>query len=247
MKAKEDPAVVVIDSKLPKIDLIILSSFLFCMSLNENKKDEHTTKYLPKIEREHSILRSAIQVFLEKGVARTTMKDIAEREQLSEAAIYKYFNNKGAIFEKLAEEALIIVKSFWTEIEEKQKEYSLDIRSAMIKITNKIFQIFLDSRPFFQLIMKEYTDPHLKVMLQNRDEHIYPITVLEKIFKLAQKQQQLRDGVNCKSLAYLYLDMHKLILHELGFYEPTYMYEKDKLDEMVIVYVELLLNGAKNH
>ena len=57
---------------------------------------------LSKGERTHqSILQAAYELFLEKGYAATSMREIAERTGLALGGIYNHFENKEAIFSEL--------------------------------------------------------------------------------------------------------------------------------------------------
>jgi AcrR family transcriptional regulator len=48
-----------------------------------------------------SILQAAYELFLEKGYAATSMRELAERSGLALGSIYNHFENKQAIFSKL--------------------------------------------------------------------------------------------------------------------------------------------------
>jgi len=62
-----------------------------------------------KQERIERILSAARKLFLEKGYLGATMRDIALEAQLSTGAIYVYFSGKDEIYEKVCEEAFMVV------------------------------------------------------------------------------------------------------------------------------------------
>jgi AcrR family transcriptional regulator len=62
-----------------------------------------------KQERIERILDAARRLFLEKGYLGATMRDIALEAELSTGAIYVYFSGKDEIYEKVCEEAFMVV------------------------------------------------------------------------------------------------------------------------------------------
>ncbi len=62
-----------------------------------------------KQERVERILNSARKLFLEKGYLGATMRDVALGAELSTGAIYVYFSGKDEIYEKVCEEAFMVV------------------------------------------------------------------------------------------------------------------------------------------
>lgn len=62
-----------------------------------------------KQERIERILKAALKLFLEKGYLGATMRDIALEAELSTGAIYVYFSGKDEIYERVCEEAFMVV------------------------------------------------------------------------------------------------------------------------------------------
>jgi AcrR family transcriptional regulator len=62
-----------------------------------------------KLERVERILNAARKLFLEKGYLGATMRDVALEAELSTGAIYVYFSGKDEIYEKVCEEAFMVV------------------------------------------------------------------------------------------------------------------------------------------
>jgi AcrR family transcriptional regulator len=62
-----------------------------------------------KQERIERILTAARKLFLEKGYLGATMRDIALEAELSTGAIYVYLSGKDEIYEKVCEEAFMVV------------------------------------------------------------------------------------------------------------------------------------------
>lgn len=66
----------------------------------------------PKVSKEHlkqrraKILEAAIQVFIEHGYERTTMKHVMDAANVSRGGLYQYFSNKEDLYEAILEENL---------------------------------------------------------------------------------------------------------------------------------------------
>jgi AcrR family transcriptional regulator len=60
-------------------------------------------KIIDKDEKKAEILRAAMQVFSQKGVAKTKMIDIAKCARVGKGTIYEYFDSKEDIFREAFE------------------------------------------------------------------------------------------------------------------------------------------------
>ncbi|OIK12641.1 TetR/AcrR family transcriptional regulator [Bacillus sp. MUM 13] len=66
----------------------------------------------PKVSEEHikqrqaKILEAAIQVFIENGYERTTMKHVMDKANVSRGGLYQYFSNKEDLYEAILGENL---------------------------------------------------------------------------------------------------------------------------------------------
>ncbi|MEO9199160.1 MAG: helix-turn-helix domain-containing protein [Antricoccus sp.] len=64
------------------------------------------TVRLPAAQRRASILVAARDLFIEKGFAQTTTRQIAERAGVTDALIYRHFPAKQALLEALVDETI---------------------------------------------------------------------------------------------------------------------------------------------
>jgi len=62
-----------------------------------------------KEQRRAAIISAAEELFFTKGIANTTMDEIAEKVELSKGAIYLYFKSKEELFAAIAQRGLSIV------------------------------------------------------------------------------------------------------------------------------------------
>ncbi|MGE9291473.1 MAG: TetR family transcriptional regulator, partial [Puniceicoccales bacterium] len=62
-----------------------------------------------------AILDAAIEEFLQRGVARTTLQDIANASGFTRGAVYHHFKNKGEIIVRLLESVRLPVETIREE------------------------------------------------------------------------------------------------------------------------------------
>lgn len=77
---------------------------------------KESSKERGKRERRDDILRAAVRVFLDRGVASATMDDIAREVGLSKGALYLYFASKDDLFLSIALEWLEQLETHMTEL-----------------------------------------------------------------------------------------------------------------------------------
>ncbi len=73
-----------------------------------------------------AILEAAIAVFLRKGVAHATLRDIAEESGHTRGAVYHHFENKLQILGELLESVRLPSDAIWAEFEAVAKEDPLE-------------------------------------------------------------------------------------------------------------------------
>jgi len=72
-----------------------------------------------KEDAEHTyaaLLEAAEQMFFDKGVAHTTLNDIAAAAGMTRGAIYWHFKDKGAILQALLEQAMLPMEAILSEV-----------------------------------------------------------------------------------------------------------------------------------
>ena len=70
---------------------------------------------MPQVPARERIARASLELFGRKGIAGTTVQDIARRAGCSQAAIYKYWDGKDALARELFDEAYAVLLRELTE------------------------------------------------------------------------------------------------------------------------------------
>ncbi|MGC6173019.1 TetR/AcrR family transcriptional regulator [Lacrimispora sp. 38-1] len=98
---------------------------------------------LEKEERKKQIKEVALQLFIEKGLVRTTMDDMIEKTGISKGGIYHHYNNKEEIFEELIKDSMTYRKKLVVEYINKNKGMN---REDLIM--NMLLDKILDKNPY---------------------------------------------------------------------------------------------------
>lgn len=112
------------------------------------------------------LIDAALEMFYQKGVARTTLEQIAKAAGVTRGAIYWHFKNKADIFDAVCQRYFLEVDSFSDQILSRPpQEFWLAFESSIMKFyqdmaTNEILQKF-----FSVLHLRcEYTDENRAIV-----------------------------------------------------------------------------------
>lgn len=144
-----------------------------------------------------ALLEAAEEVFFAKGVARTSLEQIARHAGLTRGAVYWHFKNKGDLFMALVEQVRMPFQSLMDEVDKADLQLSplesirLACHAGLVRLEQpsyqRILSILLHRCEFFSdinpLEMQE------KIGRECFDEMLL-------VFELAQQQQLLREDLN---------------------------------------------------
>lgn len=144
-----------------------------------------------------ALLEAAEEVFFAKGVARTSLEQIARHAGLTRGAVYWHFKNKGDLFMALVEQVRMPFQSLMDEVDKVDAEISpldsirLACHAGLVRLEQpsyqRILSILLHRCEFFSDINPlEMQD---KIGNECFDEML-------TVFELAQQQQLLREDLS---------------------------------------------------
>ena len=144
-----------------------------------------------------ALLDAAEEVFFAKGVARTSLEQIARHAGLTRGAVYWHFKNKGDLFMALVEQVRMPFQSLMEEVNKADTEISplesirLACHAGLVRLEQpscqRILSILLHRCEFFSDINPlEMQD---KIGSECFDEMLL-------VFEVAQQQQLLRDDIS---------------------------------------------------
>ncbi|MEJ6950693.1 TetR/AcrR family transcriptional regulator [Natronospora cellulosivora (SeqCode)] len=150
-------------------------------------------------ERRKEILDVVLKIIHEEGFYNLSIRNIAEKINISEAAIYRHFKNKKAIIDKLSD--LIFQTPFW------KKENTEGNLFDLLQIIMERQFSFLEENPYLTAIIfqeeifREYTDIGEKIKECRKDKENTVLKIIEK----GQERGEFKDDVNPLIFARLYM------------------------------------------
>ncbi|MGE6605200.1 TetR family transcriptional regulator [Halomonas sp. NPDC076908] len=144
-----------------------------------------------------ALLNAAEEVFFAKGVARTSLEQIARHAGLTRGAVYWHFKNKGDLFMALVEQVRMPFQSLMEEVNKADTEIS-PLESIRLACHAGLVRL---EQPSYQRILS---------ILLHRCEFFSDINPLEmqdkignecfeemlSVFEVAQQQQLLREDLS---------------------------------------------------
>ncbi|MGO2240126.1 MAG: TetR family transcriptional regulator [Halomonas sp.] len=162
-----------------------------------------------------ALLEAAEEVFFAKGVARTSLEQIARHAGLTRGAVYWHFKNKGDLFMALIEQVRMPFQSLMDEVSKADAELSpleairLACHAGLARLEQPSYQrvlsILLHRCEFFSDInplemQEEIGNECFEEMLE--------------VFSLAQQQKLLRDDLTPEVAARLMQSMLGGLFHD---------------------------------
>lgn len=179
------------------------------------------------VERKKEVLGIAKKIIYEKGFYKLTIRNIAEKMDISEAAIYRHFNGKEDIIDQLTD--LVFTQGCSLNIKSKK-----DPIETLKKFIDKQIDFF-ETNPYLSIIsfqddmFREY--PQIKEKFINhqkkREEEII------KLIKRGIEQNLVQKKVNPEAFASLYMGSIRITV--LKWKNSNFNYSlKDKLQDIKI-------------
>ncbi len=201
-------------------------------------------KIVDKDEKRGVIALSAFNLFCEKGLRGTTIKDIAEAAGISKGLVYQYFSSKNDIIKYVTE-------FMWREAEERIQQsmtFKSDETSALSVIIDEI-SAFWDN-DFISL--KKMTIVYTEIYLLNlRDELLEVKEVFEKIIEV--RRILIRDTIDSGKTAGIFREecdpdaMAVMLCASLDGIGMHYVYNPDRfnmyeaMNDFMDIFLESLL------
>lgn len=210
------------------------------MGIQERKQRE-------KEARRNRIIEAAKKVFLEKGIERATMKEIAQEAELSKAALYLYFKNK----EELTFELLHISFSM---IQDLIRQVDGDGGSGYEKLERAaaMFRQMYREQPeyiYFSLVMEQYSYsisnnlPTTQKCMQLIDEIEQSVVAL---LKEGIEDGSIRADLDAEKSAVLFLHMSISFIQRISMMKGIFSIDSDYdtyelVDHMFSVFLHSLV------
>lgn len=146
------------------------------------------------------LLETALKMFAEQGIARTSLKDIANESGLTHGALYWHFKNRGDLVAALYEECRFPIDDLFLDQLQSARQDALESLGDFL--TEWCDQILNDERSgyIWRVFHQGYAyDPELHAIASSiRDEQGEWISLLAKLLKKARKQKLVSEKTVAK-------------------------------------------------
>ncbi|MCP4037154.1 MAG: TetR/AcrR family transcriptional regulator [bacterium] len=180
-------------------------------------------KRLSRVERRAQILESAVKVFARSNYKRAKVGDIAREVGITEAAVYRYFPSKKAIFIEILDHIHSRILGFWQAEVDKTDDAMEALRNMGTVYFRRVSRHSAELRVQFQAI-SEADDKEIarRLRLHHRQYRAF----IERVVERGIEQGSMRADTSATTVAYLFdgtgvlINMMK-ILSERSFNERT--------------------------
>jgi len=189
-------------------------------------------KRLPAKERKIQILKCAVTVFARSNYQSARMADIAAEAGISEAAVYKYFPSKSAIYLNVLEHMSTRILTFWQEEIDKEPNAYAALRSMGLTYVRRMSRHPEEVKVQFKAIA-ETGNPEIANRL--REDHENYMELIQKVIRKGILDGSLRQDADPDLLGFLFdgvgilMNMMKLLSFEDRFDEMTILKIMDHL------------------
>lgn len=148
-----------------------------------------TGRFTARASTRERILGAALEVFSEKGFHASKMDQVAERAQVAKGTLYRYFENKEALFNDL-------LRSRLEELDERARN-ALDSNDDVLTMIAKYLQVYCEFFDGNQKLYRLIGQERLELGVQVQD--LYFKQVLRRIHVLRRKVSEAMNQGRLKS------------------------------------------------
>jgi AcrR family transcriptional regulator len=196
-----------------------------------------------KQERIERILSAALKLFLEKGYLGATMRDIALEAELSTGAIYVHFSGKDEIYEKVCEEAFLVVIGLIKEA----ASIEGTTRDRIRAVAQQYVTFYTDYTEYFEMLTfhdlgftKRGQSEHLRERL--KDLTAQAVSVIEGVVVDGMATGDFSSDLDSVQASFnLWAGLEGILILDMMGYLKSFNLD---LEKVVLSQLEILLTGV---
>lgn len=200
-------------------------------------------------EKKERILRAAVEEFADNGFENTSIQQIAKKAGISVGAVYKYFDNKEAMFTTVVQQGLSSLEDLLIELADSSEDIFL---KAEI-IIKKLLEFSHEQPELIKLYCRLTTGGNSEFLngLSQRIEAVSASIYTEAISK-AQETGDVRNDVNPAFFAFLLDNIFMMLQFSTAcdyYKERFFIYtgnEAPKSDDLIVEQTLKFLKAAFN-
>lgn len=188
------------------------------------------------MNKKEKIIESAIELFQEKGIDKTTISDIVKRANIAQGTFYIYFPSKLALMPALAEE---MVKVLMGHIQAKVDSN----QSIKEQLTNIVDAIFTVNEEYCEVLAVVHSGlastEHLKQW-----ETVYEpcYEMISNLLDEAMKRKEITSSLQEKQIAKLIIGLVESAAEQVYLFDHSEQEEAMKQKEAVLQFLFAALN-----
>lgn len=191
-----------------------------------------------KKDTEERILDAALGLFSEKGFKATTTRAIADRANVNEVTVFRYFGSKEKLFFGIVEREAAVRMA----IIQMKLEPSDDMVRDLIDIGNYIVKNMLERAGFFRLMVLE-VERFPEIWEHIGTVPLAAISKLSQYFEKAKKKGLVRKDIDSETMAISFFSFLFRILVSNAFLGRD-MFIRASTEDSMKGFVEIFVNGA---
>ena len=182
-------------------------------------------------KKQDKIINACINLFLQYGIRKTTMDDIAKSANVSKVTIYKYFGDKDSLYLAVG----ISIFNYYISLLKLQSEQSLPIDSKLEKVLDTLTELIASNK---LMLCKELS--RLNDSLYSEYENFYTEykNIIIKLLDEGKSFGKIKNKIN-NEIGFHYIDMG------LSYFENNLDYRHRILNDSVFQqeYINFVLSN----
>ena len=159
------------------------------------------------IKRKDEILKTALEIVFKQGYHKLTIRNIAGKINISEAAVYRHFESKEEIISELCN-PIFTQNSFWDENISETDPFKLLQQIMMQQLNILIKNPFLSAILFQEDIFGEY--PNIKEKFNAH--RVERERIIKEIVRKGQQDGVISSDVDAATFAILYMGSIRILV-----------------------------------
>ena len=194
---------------------------------------------MPKKDTKTKILDAALELFSEKGFKSTTTKIIAEKADVNEVTLFRYFGSKEKLFFAVVDKGAEIRMDI-LQVELNPSENMVD---ELTMIGNHMAESMVKRASFFRLMVLEL-DRYPEIWEHIGTVPLAAIAKLSQYFEQAKEKGLVRKDVDTEVMAVSFFSFIFRILVANAFLGDDLFMKMDR-DESMRGFAEIFVNGVR--
>ena len=170
-------------------------------------------------ERQQQIIEESIKLIDNKGIQGFTIKNLSKEIGISEPGIYRHFESKFAILNK-------ILDSFKQNLIENQKAFANNDVDSLTKLKlffNKLFLKFIENPALISVIFSEEIFQNEKLLSDKVNEiHAMNEKIVSSVFRDLQKSKQISEELNIETFTLIFFGSVRLLVRKWKYSEHSF-------------------------